>query len=345
MRAWLGVALVACFVLSGCSSSGKGSTDSQTEAVNFTDLDAKVSATTGGIKGIVVDTAIVPVAKATVKLTGQNVAKNTTTDSNGRFLFAALQPGTYFLATSAPLYHPAQTSVEVMAGLEPSITKIQIQAIYSQKPYHVPIEKKGFFECSQAGALIGGVYASSNCVVDQCPALITFVPGHDAKECNGYPTHMMDNVTSQNREWHADVGPGWQVLVFEMTWTPSAQGTSDRLGMVVSTYKPERNPQHDFASVSSGNPMRFELDLNKTGPGAQQPAGTLKTIPPEGLNRMSFFVSVRSPAGSVCNPVLGTPCVPPGLAVNQDFKVFLTQFYYGIPPEGWSFVKGDAYPF
>ncbi|HUR62345.1 MAG TPA: carboxypeptidase-like regulatory domain-containing protein [Candidatus Thermoplasmatota archaeon] len=339
MRGWSGLFLIASLVLSGCSSSGaSGSGTSSDVAKSLDDIDAKVSATTGAIKGVVVDTAIVPVAGAKVTLAAGATNKSMVADKQGRFVFNELAPGTYFVGASAPLYRSSQTSVEVKAG-EPTVTKIQIQAVYSQKPYQVPTQQKGFFECSQ-GNLYGAFYVSSNCVVDPYRRA-QGLPGGSSLPSPS-PTQFVDNITSQSREWHSDVGPGWQVQVFEMTWEPSAQGTSPRLKIVVSTDKATRNSAHSFASVVSANPMRFELDVNVT----HATAATVEPVkvPPEGMTRMSYFVSAGASADAVCDPV-GLWCVPPGVAVNQEFKVFLTQFYYGIPPEGWSFVKGDPYPF
>ncbi|HUR62346.1 MAG TPA: carboxypeptidase-like regulatory domain-containing protein [Candidatus Thermoplasmatota archaeon] len=331
MDGWPGLLLVACLVLSGCSGSGGGNADAATDAAaRLGELDAKVSGTTGAIKGVVVDGSITPVPSAKVVLAlpaGGN--KTATTDKEGRFVFSDLAPGTYFLTGSAPLYHSAQTSVEVKAG-ESTIAKVQIQPLFDKKPFHVPIKQKGFFECSQAGI---GVYSSSNCVTDPCPSQF------DPATCNGYPTHSLDNVTTQSREWHMDVGAGWQQMVFEMTWAPTAQGTSAWMGMVVSTYKPTRDTTHSFANVNSANPMRFQLDVGKEGPGAASVEPT--TIPSEGMEKVSFFVSARRNYDS---PTCVASC-PPGLSLNQEFSVVITQFYYGLPPEGWSFVKGDPYPF
>jgi hypothetical protein len=327
MRGWLACGVVAALLLAGCvGSSAPKATDA---ALN--NLSVPVSQTTGGIKGVVVDGAIAPIAGAKVSLalpTGGNQTQ--VADKEGRFVYSGLAPGTYFLTASAPLYHAAQTSAEVKAGVDPPVTKILLQPLFSQKPYHQSIKQKGFFECSQAGI---GLYSSSNCVTDYCPIV------ENPSTCNGLPTAMLDNVTNQNREWHADVGDGWQTMVFEMTWSPTAQGTSSNMGMTVSTYKPTRDPGHWFASVAGPNPLRFELDVGKvhaTASGVEP-----KMVPATGMSRMSYFVSVREPDGSQCV----FDCVPPGIALNQDFEVFLTQFYYGVPPDGWSFVHGDPFPF
>jgi hypothetical protein len=328
-------AALVLVLLSGCSGSGSGSGSGVTEVegvvtADFSEVEVKVGADRGAIRGVVVDPSITPIPGASVTVAADN--RTSTTDQVGRFVFDDLRPGTYFLHVRKDNYHPTQVSVEVEAGVaEPPIVKVQLQPLFDQKPFVQQVTHKGFFTCSQAGA--SPIYSSSNCVTDPCPRVM------DPSDCNGLPSKALDNVTSQEREWHSDVGPGWQSLVFEMTWEPTSQGTSARLGMVVSTYKPERDPAHSFANVASAAPLRIQLDLGVE----HESAATVEPVmvPEEGLQRMSYFVSVRPPEGSVCAVL----CAPPGAAVNQDFQVVLSQFYYGKPPEGWSFVRGDPLPF
>lgn len=333
MRSLATIVLLLSFVLSGCTASNTGSVGGATTGADLTENfnELKVSATTGGIRGVVVDPSIAPIAQAKVALALKTGNQTSTSDKMGRFTFTDLAPGTYFLSINHPLYRPQQTTVEVAAGVaDPQVTKVQLTPLFSQKPYTVQIKHKGFFQCSQAGV---GLYSSSNCVTDYCPIV------QDPKTCNTLPTNALNNVTSQQREWHADVGSGWQNQVFEMTWTPSSQGTSANMGLTVSTYKPERNPKHWFASVESANPLRLQLDVGKAHPNASGVDPT--NISADGMSRMSFFASVRKDAaGATC----GLSC-PPAVAVNQEFEVFLTQFYYGFAPTDWSFVRGNQVPF
>ncbi|MEK6985128.1 MAG: carboxypeptidase-like regulatory domain-containing protein [Candidatus Thermoplasmatota archaeon] len=328
----LPLGLVALLTLAGCAASDEEALPSS--LTNFDDLEGEATATTGIIRGVVVDTTITPIAKATVTVNGATKAEKVT-DDQGRFLVEGLEPGTYLVKATAPFHFDSQTTVEVVAGVsDPPITKVQLEPLFDQKPYSVPIKQTGYFECSQAGA---GVYASSNCVTDHCPIVL------DPAQCNDLPTKAMDNLTSQNREWHMDVGPGWQQMVFEMTWTPTAQGTSAWMGMVVSTFKPLRDPSHNFASYSSANPMRFQLDV---GVDHESSTADLEPdlIPAEGLSQVSYFVSARKDGNAPTCAVDEFLCTP-GIAINQDFEVIIHQFYYGLPREGWSFVAGDERPF
>jgi hypothetical protein len=151
---------------------------------------------------------------------------------------------------------------------------------------------------------------------------------------------MLDNVTNQNREWHLDVGPGWQNLIFEMQWDATTPATSKELHMTVSTYKPTRNPGHWFASWASPNPFLLRLDVGKKHPTAQTPQGTPEVIPAEGMNQVSYFVSS---APDTSGPDGGA--ILPSVALQQKFDVYYHIFYYGIAPDGWSFLKGDKPPF
>jgi hypothetical protein len=143
------------------------------------------------------------------------------------------------------------------------------------------------------------------------------------------PSH---NLTTQAREWHADVGAGWQSIVLEIAWEASAQGTSEQLGVVVSTYKPTRNGYHQFAHVIAANPLWLRLDTGVVHPtaGSVEPV----MIPAEGMENMSYFVGVRQ-SGE-----------PVAVALNQDFTVYLHIFHNApLTKADWSFVNGDEPPF
>ena len=327
MRLPLALGLVAALVLAGCAGGTETPTSS---AANFDDLKGDATETTGLIRGVVVDTSITPIPKASVSISGA-MKRDLTADAQGRFLAEGLTPGTYLVKADSPLHHEAQTTVEVVASVdEPAITKILLAPLFDQKPFSVPIIQRGFFQCSQAGAQPGFGYSSSNCIVNWCKLY-----GPPEVCANTQP---LDNVTSQEREWHMDVGAGWQQMVFEMTWQPSAEGTSQNMGLSVSWEKSQRNGAHWFASVNSGTPMRFQLDVGvphetaqTTDGGAERDAWEM--IPAEGMDRVSYYASVRQD-GFV-----------PAIAYEQRFEVVIHQFYYGLPKDGWSFVAGDKAPF
>ncbi len=274
----------------------------------------------GAIAGVVVDDRIQPIDGAKVTARGADWEGEATTDERGTFVFLDLTPGIYVLTVEEPRHTSAQTSVEVLEGDDPPTTRILLERIYVGEPYTQQVLRHGYFQCSQAG---GGLYSSSNCVYD--PYRWAFGPG-------GSPTQPVDNVTTQEREWHSDVGDGWKSLIFEMTWESSTAGTSEQLGIVVSTYKPERDGFHWFAEAQSNNPLLLRLEEGEVHPSASGVEPT--AIPATGIQDMSYFVSVKQDQWPV-----------PAFAVEQEFTIVLTQFYYVPAPEGWSFVAGDPLPY
>jgi len=127
------VLLIGVPLFAGCA--GKASPDtSGTDALGSLEArEVDVAAGSGAIKGIVVDEAIRPLAKATVAIQGQGTR---VTDAIGQFTFTDLKPGVYFLVVNATHYVSTQTSVEVKAG-EVATARLQMASSNDPTPYHV----------------------------------------------------------------------------------------------------------------------------------------------------------------------------------------------------------------
>lgn len=337
MKPWMVTALLVMVALAGCASDD-GSQDETSDDTDFTDKGVQASDDTGVILGVVVDDTINAVPDATVTLTSTVEPVETTTDEQGRFVFDDLDPGAHFLTVSKALHEKVQTSVDVIAGVsDPDILKVQLPRLFQGEPYIQAIPKEGFFECSQA-KMPGYFYSSSSCHDNGLGSYAGAVTGQPVPS-----TDLSDQgvTLEQERTFHFDVSNGWQDAVFEMTWEASAQGTSERMGMVVSTEKETRDGRHWFANVESTSPMYFVLQPNAT----HETAGDVepRAIPAEGFERISYFMSVRPQEGAVCP--LDFWCAPPGIALDQSFSSFVHVFYYATAPEGWSIVNGDEPPF
>jgi hypothetical protein len=85
---------------------------------------------------------------------------------------------------------------------------------------------------------------------------------------------------------------------------------------------------HFYGNTNGPSPLRIQFDLGETAEGQQQEP---QLIPPEGMSNLFILYNDGGGPGSV--------------TLNQQFTHFQTNFYYGLPPDGWSFVNGDELPF
>jgi hypothetical protein len=312
VRAVAFLALLAAAALAGCAgSSAKGGLPGGPVLTDASGGTVSLSAGTGAVKGVLVDEAIRPVAGATVALGGNGVNKTVTTKADGVFQFEDLAPGTYFLRVTSAFYGNVQGTVTVEAG-KVATPKLQVAHLFSQAPYHESFKFDGFIQC---GYSVSGVI-SSICFQDYTH----FVGPTTCPQCE----HVLDN-----RGTIFAVGAGWQTQVYEMYWDPSASGTSQEMGITVSFYP--RVASHWYCQGGGPSPVLMRMEAGVTCDNSQ---GDPQPFPPEGLNNTYFFASSKAPDGQQAS-----------LTVSQKFTVLETTFYYGKPPEGWSLIAGDDYPF
>ena len=139
------LALVAAALLPGCSDGGGGSKDDAA----FDGLGLSASATTGIIRGVVVDEAIRPVAGVAVVLQTELGPQTAETREDGLFGFDSLPAGTYFMEATKPGFITTQSSADVVPGeAEPPITKIRMVLDPLTTPYFTAFSWSGFIECS-----------------------------------------------------------------------------------------------------------------------------------------------------------------------------------------------------
>jgi hypothetical protein len=138
---------VAAALLAGCSSSPPPAASA--DGTEFDDLDLQASATTGVLRGIVVDQAIRPVANASVALAPGGLTTHTTAE--GTFGFDGLEPGTYFVRASKLGYNGTQASADVVAGVaEPPIVKVLMAQNVATTPYVEALTFNGFLSFGAA---------------------------------------------------------------------------------------------------------------------------------------------------------------------------------------------------
>lgn len=304
--------LVLSVVLAGCAQGGGGG------AAPGQDLgldDIAPTATTGIIRGVVVDERIVPLAGANVTLKADPV-QTVTSNENGGFGFAGLEPGTYFMEVSKAGFFPVQASADVVAGEEePDITRVLLKANPVAKPFWQALVYEGYIQCTTSFLVLCGA-----------PNVLTG-----------------DEITNDRFAWHQYFANNASLIQAEMVWD-STQALSPELFMeaesIHSDCDRKEGEQYEaygsYHNNTSGVSPIF-VTINQTRIDAWSVGETCPV-----------FFSVFSGA------ITGTPCfddVDPtgrlpgwcvGFTLQQKLTMFFHTFHGYLPPSGWRFSEqGD----
>lgn len=264
---------------------------------------------TGAVAGVVVDERIIPIDGARIVLRGSDGERSTTSATDGAFAFADIAPGTYFVAVTHLLFAPAQVSVDVEAGREPPTTKVLLTRLFTQQAYSEALKFDGYIQCGYSTPPI-----ETQCVDDYTRFV---VPGGMFPELKEALDH---------RFYVSSVGPGWQTLVMELTWEATAQGTSPEMFLATSYYN--RTGTDWFGEAVGPSPQLLRLQVGRDHPSH---SGSPGRIPDEGQPDLYTFAGIHGDNGAI--------------GLSQPFRIFQHNFYFGSPPDGWSFVGGDSPPF
>lgn len=291
--------LLSAPLLAGCS--GKAAKNGDDLGANADNINVKATPTTGVIRGIVVDTAIRPVAgiRVTTLMDGKPMATNTTV--TGSFGFEGLKAGTYFLKTHKAGYADTQSSVDVVAGdSSPALTKIQVIADASTQPSFDVLIFKGFLQCS---VLTGPFFTP--CYV---PAFVDPVPGITVGEDNSYTTlNITGNVT---------------YLEVDMVWNPTQAFGQDLY--FNACYDQKSYPDHCSMFKGGASP----LVTNVTGRDAYEFE----------RSHQVYFEAATQGVGDVL-PDNQVTRDPGGVSINQDFVAYFVVCHSFQPPAGYSFAN------
>ncbi|MGB0652454.1 MAG: carboxypeptidase-like regulatory domain-containing protein [Thermoplasmatota archaeon] len=316
MRApWMTFLLVAT-ALAGCSDSGGGGGDAGDPLVDqgLDDIEVEATATTGVIRGVVVDAAIRPIADAEVSvLVANQEPRVTMTTESGAFGFSDLPPGTYFVKASKQGYFEAQASTEVVAGVdEPLALKIQLEVNADAIAYVQEYVFNGFIECSTTFLAVCGLgNTASNLAIGS-------------------------NITNDHfiQYWDVDAPPEW--VQSEMVWQ-STQSISDRMWLWHSKGDLEHNFDGNFPDPHVTGPSPLVIFHNATQ-AAEAGVGETASL---AIRVFSGDVDGTGPPDAIenCYGVPGQICFAngPGFTIQQEFKVFSHLFHNYLPPEGWRF--------
>lgn len=305
-------ASLVVLALSGCSSKG---TPEPEPVGDFSGLELAATATTGVIRGIVVDEAIRPIAGATLALSGEAGPKQTLSADDGVFGFDGLPAGTYFVQASKPGFATVQVSADVAAGVaEPDIVKVLLTADPATRPYVETYTFEGYLECGVTTPPVGVAlcFAAGDTLNDNTQITYDLArrPAWVQTEMVWESTQQLGGELALLYSWDGGCG---------LLCDHEVDGTSPLLLQANQTVI-------DTIGLGNGTGLYirvFNSDLDETDMGLD---------------------AVCTP---VPDPVLGNIwCLGNGvgLTLEQRFNHYTHVFYGFTPPEDWRFTSGVAVP-
>ena len=293
--------LLAAF-LAGCADEGALPSE-EDPALEGLDLD--VTDDTGVIRGVVVDTAVVPIMDVTITIAG--LEKSTVTNEEGAFGFDGLEPGTYFLTAERLGYGAVQQSVDVEAGVaDPPAVRVLMVADPSSLPFVEGLVWEGYMACGLSVVALCGLPVVDEAVGDN------FLHIHELEQdgIDYLQSEMIWKTTqtvSPNMQlWQEATGDGG--CAFEAQNAPSPN--------IINTTWGDYNSLGDrdcFETLGNTTNLRLRV-FSGSMDGTTPPGGCWPTI-----------------------PGVGTFCFGAGFTVEQGFTVFSHVFYGFKPFDGWQF--------
>ena len=307
-RAAGALAVLCALLLAGCAQAHGAA-----PATSSGPPGLAATATTGVIRGVVVDDAIRPVANASVTVRGPGGQNRTAiTGPDGFFGFQDLAPGDWFVKAHKRAYTDTQQDVSVVAGVgAPPVVKLQLAIIPSQVPFANTFKVDAFVECIVPGANVCAIANLYPCALagycNNATADTSFVLLYD-------PLVTLQRV------------PDW--LQGEIVWD-STQAVSDWLNIRYSAHEPADGAGLDARQGAAMGPSPIVTMLNHTT------LTTWETGVKKGI-MYEFFgcMPEMAPYNIGCA----------GFVLNQKVALYFNVFYGYTPPEGWVFAKEGTVP-
>ncbi|MEA3202844.1 MAG: Carboxypeptidase regulatory-like domain [Thermoplasmata archaeon] len=323
MRGLVAVVLGVSF-LAGCSSKAADTP--------VADLGLHATATTGVIRGLVVDAAIRPMAgvKVVLAATASAQERSSTTSEQGLFGFDSVAPGSHFLRVDKLGFASVQQAVQVEAGdSAPPLLKVQLVAVPGAAPYAQAFKFNGFLECALSVVALCSVFNGPTCGAE--------VPNVAEAPCTG-------NVTNDNFASVVQVERPPQLVQSEMVWQATSSA-SDQMWL-----------WHSRADIRDGS---YNGSCNCWAQGTSPLLMvTNQTTADKQAYGVQNSVYLRVFTGSIegtRNPLNPEQCYPGppvgdvycgglGYSVEQGFSIYTHVFYGYLPPPGWRFSQAQEVP-
>lgn len=270
----------------------------------------------GSIRGVVVDTAQLPVPNATVALEQSDKAAlevtNTTSSAIGAFKFDDVRPGIYRLRASAPGFGEGASLITVVSD-ETADMRIILQDVASDLPYLEIQQRTGIFRCAFALVL-----QPTRCDEALEAAGLGAASGYHA------------NFT---------ISKGHQAIVLETNW-----GTKDATMDVWTSYINDQGDWKYFQEVRGTPILRLDLvpgqDVTGTYVSVQDPdfygpvpeSSQSFTMNTETTYIGQFQQEADGYLNPVCTHTWGN-CTGVGAVFDFRFDQFVSTFYNEAPAD------------
>ncbi len=187
--------------LAGCAQGG----DDATAATSSS------APTQGDLRGVVVDSAIKPIANAFVQLSGNGLVRTGNTSSGGEFKFPAVPVGSYFIEAKKAGFIGIKSTVEINGTDAVQRFTLSPDPIY-RAPVAQPYKHTGFLQC---GAAVAAPPVTGYASIALCNEVNT-ATGLGASSDTSFAVHSLD--------------PGEPTFVqTELDWTSSQQASHSLL--------------------------------------------------------------------------------------------------------------------
>ncbi len=300
LRPTLAIALLVMTALAGCAEEGAPVEDTETTAA---DDQVKATATTGVIRGVVVDATVTPIEGAAIRIASLEL--ETVSLADGSFGFSGLEPGSYVLDVAKIGFGKVKASAAVEAGVDkPAIVRIQLEADAESLPQAITYTFNGYIECSWVAMAVALAMCSVPEIVgiDLGDEFITYI------DVESIPTFVQSEMI-----WDATqaAGDSLQLNVYDGT-TSGPMGTN--------------GPSPQF--------LRADRAFWENGTGGSKNGSPMLA---DGT-QVSFRVFAGWLAGTEGPFGWGV-----GVTLSQQFTMYNTIFTNITPGEDWTFIEDGEF--
>ncbi len=322
----LALLLLAAPVLTGCLGLGGDDSDGGDESVQKQQAD--VSSQTGGIQGVVTDTAVQPVEGANVTLVEAD--ETTQTASDGSYAFSNLDPGSYTITVRAEGFISTSNETQVEANSAAQADFI-LSRVALQEAFMQQIEDSAFFEC--------GVGVGVNLSAAGGPS--TGVTWATCATLN-----LEGNTTNDDFSEDIEFEPPLTDLVVEAQWDPSSPA-AEHMWLTADI--------QGFANLTGGNATLYQ-DVDAASPYRHVVNNTtLEAINDWFVKRCEsgssdgdrycgynfhdkgWPITARTFTATDCAPTPASGCAP----IQQEVNYVFTAFYNQPAPDGYGVYSGS----